>query len=281
MVCNDGPPVGSFTDIPSRLTKLPPRIRNHHQVTQSIKDLQTAPVGERSTTSRASSSRRGLPTRGRSRGGLPATATPPPPASTSGSVPQPGQPSQLSTESSFGLGDLASGRVTTFAPNLPGWLESLKGHNLATQTTVDLAQLKMSYIQVSADAMRVRIAQDVAAIETRELDLRRRAARDIINDPKSPPHLRESALATYASILNPRRTPMLSPDEFIKHLRLLIPDSPTAAESQIEDPYHPSNVIDFVESADFAAMIEASGLTAPSGVANPSDAAGPSHAADD
>lgn len=204
---------------------------------------------------------------------MPVGATPPPPSG-SGSAPQ---PSQLSHSTSYAYDDPGTGQVTTFSPNFPGWLEGLKNQNLATQTTYDLSHLKMACLQASADASRVNVAQGVAAIETNELDLKRRAARDVLDDPDSDEALRADARKTYRLILNSERPGMVNTNEFVSLLRRYLPG---VSGTEIGDPDNvndPANVVDYIESEEFTNLVNSAGLPGFSGATNVSSAgAGPS-----
>lgn len=107
------------------------RLCNHHEVVRILSDLRGSRLpGAPRSIPRTSTGRRRAP-RKQSQGGLPVGATPPPPPSGSGSAPQ---PSQLSQSTSY-IYDEPSATQVTFTPNLPSWLEALKGHDLVTQTT--------------------------------------------------------------------------------------------------------------------------------------------------
>jgi hypothetical protein len=212
-------------------------------------------------------------------GNLPVGSTPLPPP-TSGSGVQPSQLSQ-SHSSSHVYDDPAHNQVTTFSPNLPSWLEALKGHNVAVQTTIDLTHAKISYLQSSTDANRVGIAQGVSSIVTGELDLQRRAARDVLRDPDALPEHREAAVAVYTALLNPDRPGVVHTDEFVRRLRLLLPDISNTVAAEIDNPNHPTNIVDFVESVEFAELFNdaaLAGVASSSGAAGLSGAAGPSRA---
>ncbi|QRV79855.1 hypothetical protein RhiJN_07870 [Ceratobasidium sp. AG-Ba] len=240
-----------------------PGARSHPTVRRKINDFWAGFVtgGVASSSASVTSSKR---KRTSTRSHPSTVATPDLPLSATGSESHPHR-SSAETYLPLSTAPVEHQENVTLAPNYGSWLEGLRHSGKAIKASTAASEAKITSLQGAANVARSAVIKNIVELELLDLETKCLAAKDILANPRLDPEDVQIACSYYWQIFSPGLSKLILADQVMQVLDERYPEI-NAAIPDATDPFHPANILRFVESKEFiAALLQAQPSQVPEG----------------